>query len=1199
MRFQYTGINMLVTFRAAVSTVLCVALVNSVRDACKVCKCSSHGPLIVNCTRKGLTELPSRIPNETRVLILDGNFIRFIPYRGLLGLKSLVVLQLTNNSIKAPFEIPKSVVKLSANWNGLQDIRPIMRNGVNLDFADFSNNALKVIQTDTFKNCTKMLTLSLGLNNISTVQHAGLSGPKYLNNVRLQGNNLEDIGPSATAGLHCRSLWMYKTKLRHIQPHTLAGVKRPNLSYNMLKDIPSAVFADPAAPTPRNLLEVNFRKNLINHISERAFQGVRTITVLTLQGNKLSSLPEHLFANTTISLTLNLASNQLTTMPDGLLRSQSMLKHLYLQQNRLTVLNEHMFKGLRSLTDLMLFDNPLIEVADWAFYETQLTRVYIFQTNLTVLGRRPFATVNDTIKLMSLYGNYFETLPDALWQDLATNCYVSVDNTLKFAPSTNRTDIEIELVRDGFAQPINLTKDDGKMLTKTGFECYPLHNTDIWQCKPCPQGFFGASWSGVCIACPPGGFFQNQTGQLVKGGQVMNCHKCNNGTFVAPSAQPGKRPADCKVCPTGTIKSLHAGFRACPCVDNYYRTDRFGECYPCPTEGLNCTEEYQHLLPGFWWTWNWGSDGNRRSYEQFVQNLRTENASYDSFSQVFLGTLPRVHACPRPESCAVEGYGIRVTCQTGYEGWLCSRCSKGYYARLDNCLECPKWQWFLLEAMAVLLVVAVLIVVIVWDLRRNRRSGRSVVDKLLARAKILLGFYQVIGEIFSALEEIQWPDLLKSFGSVLHFLEVDVMRIVISPRCYFPDFTYPDVYIEFIFGFAFVAVVFCAALCFYGVTKCYHVAKETPVLDMTLALTKARQRCYLFVVMLLFVSYPSLSSVILTLLPSSCDLFYLDEHHMFNATRLRFDYSIDCKTSRHVHFTHAAEVSLSYVIGFPLLLFVLLWWSSGPWRILRRFAFMLCGCENGNASSDCNMACEEQSLPFLQGWEGVRNRRGINASNGQSDLDGRTTRRQSDQTVEHTTTGQHNTEGVTWKTFLCENYKPQFWYWEIIELVRKIVQTVFVLLFGYEDPFTMLATIVTSVVFLLIHSSVRPMKDDSEHRLQLFSLGTIFLNLLVASLLLLPANEDPSSEKRKEVLAVTLVLLNLSLIAFVLFSFMWSCAKAVWRQGCCGGVGARITELCRQRSRPAASRCDHEGDEDDDELQSYAEIQYSDIANAS
>ena len=129
-------------------------------------------------------------------------------------------------------------------------------------------------------------------------------------------------------------------------------------------------------------------------------------------------------------------------------------------------------------------------------------------------------------------------------------------------------------------------------------------------------------------------------------------------------------------------------------------------------------------------------------------------------------------------------------------------------------------------------------------------------------------------------------------------------------------------------------------------------------------------------------------------------------------------------------------------------------------------------------------------------------------------------------------TSSHDTS-ITWETFLCENYKEQFWYWEIVELARKILQVLFVLLFGAEDHFTLFATIVLSVGFLVVHAYVKPMKDAAEHRLQMCSLVSIFLNLLAASLLLLPSDSGTFSVTRKEVLAVFLVLLNISIVVFV------------------------------------------------------------------
>ncbi|XP_038062244.1 uncharacterized protein LOC119732681 [Patiria miniata] len=843
---------------------------------------------------------------------------------------------------------------------------------------------------------------------------------------------------------------------------------------------------------------------------------------------------------------LDLSSNRLTYIPTGLFRSQTELRYLYLQRNKISVLHAKVFAGLYQLKELFIFDNPITELVDWLFYDTKLENMYIFQTKLSSIGERPFATVNHTLRRVSIYDSHLKTVSNSVWQDLGNSCYVAIDNTLKFAPFTNRSDLEIELVGDGFAQPILVTPDQQTIFSEWGFTC--VQSADDWLCTPCQQGTFGVSWGDKsCIACPPGGFFQIKTGQVADPSQGINCQRCNNGTYVTPETHPGISPANCTVCPTGTNKSLHAGFRACPCLDGFYRTDRFGECHPCPTEGVNCSEEYQHLLSGFWWTWDWGlSDDNYLSYERFVQDVRTESPTFDNTSKRFEGVLPKVNKCPRSESCvnAVLG-GIKAECEEGYTGWLCSQCSRYYYPWFDHCFECPEWWWFLLEVIAVCVVIALIVIIIAWQARKVRRSGRSAVNMLLARGKILLGFYQVMGEIFSALDDIAWPNILTSVGSVFRLLEVNIMRLFISPRCYFPNFTYPNIYIEFLVGIVFVVFVLLAAWCFYSSKMCYLKAKKTPRAERKALLSQTKQRCYMFVVILLFISYPSLSSVILTLLPSGCHLFYVDEKDTLNVTRLRADYSIDCQTQQHVHFNYAAEASLFYVVGFPLVLFLLLWWNVRKRKKT--------GAVGGRRESEDQPLLDDASQCRLDAGYVASCRNEVACETD-------------DELLLHS--DPQGQAVFNWESFLCENYKPRFWYWEILELARKIVQTLFVLLYGPDDHFTMFATIVISVGFLLLHAYVKPMKDAVEHRLQMCSLGTIFLNLLAASLLLLPSEDAQSSQNRKEVLSVVLVLMNLSVIVFVIASLVWTGVKALWRHGCLRSLGSCIAGVWGWCSRP-------------------------------
>ncbi|XP_022094703.1 leucine-rich repeat-containing protein 3-like isoform X1 [Acanthaster planci] len=108
-----------------------VVAMNSTGDACGVCECIEHLHAVI-CTGKGLRELPSGIPNDTVSLELGDNFLHEIPYDSLLEFKSLIKINLTNNLIEKPFGLPESVKFLHAEGNRLQDIKPIVKNGIHL-----------------------------------------------------------------------------------------------------------------------------------------------------------------------------------------------------------------------------------------------------------------------------------------------------------------------------------------------------------------------------------------------------------------------------------------------------------------------------------------------------------------------------------------------------------------------------------------------------------------------------------------------------------------------------------------------------------------------------------------------------------------------------------------------------------------------------------------------------------------------------------------------------------------------------------------------------------------------------------------------------------------------------------------------------------------------------------------------------------
>ncbi len=352
-------------------------------------------------------------------------------------------------------------------------------------------------------------------------------------------------------------------------------------------------------------------------------------------------------------------------------------------------------------------------------------------------------------------------------------------------------------------------------------------------------------------------------------------------------------------------------------------------------------------------------------------------------------------------------------------------------------------------------------------------------------------------------------------------------------------------------GFSFIIAVVVVAVCYYVFRKCYlTTAQELPEQRFRDNLSQSKQRCFLIVVLLLFLSYPSVCSVIITLLPTGCKLFYLDEDKELNVTLLRYNYAIRCDDPGHSIFNYAAQTSLVYVVGFPLVLFLLLWSSKGRLyntkkTILRQDSDQVLPESEATVSNlptELPHMCQDRVDDTEDDVTDDPEAPVLSQDSDQEVLDISVER--TDETHQHvaqpeavvshvsTETSEPATR-ISWESFLCENYKAQFWYWEIIELSRKILQTLFILLFGPEDHFSLFASVVLSVFFLLIHAYLKPMKDAAEQRLQMCSLGTIFLNMLAASLLLMPNDTGPLGEYNKGVLSVTLVLLNLSIIVFV------------------------------------------------------------------
>lgn len=315
-------------------------------------------------------------------------------------------------------------------------------------------------------------------------------------------------------------------------------------------------------------------------------------------------------------------------------------------------------------------------------------------------------------------------------------------------------------------------------------------------CEPCPKGSFlpsGSSGNNIseCKVCSAGGFYADSPGRVGAYSHCDGaCSRCPPGTY-SPVPNATSRD-DCKVCPRGTDTNATANYRGCPCLPNFDRKDRYGECSSCAgNPGLNCTGDARGLVKGFWWTFGRETEnppGPQIQYEYsvFSTNLRLSPADtrYDAEYETFAYDLPTAYECPNKDVCLG---GLESSCAVGSTGPLCAVCLPDYTKSNRHCRECPEKTGSSI-AVAIVLIVVILVAIILL-IRANAESlsneldnkseksaasaakvevgGTAADDKVkddrwyecrfMSVLKIVLGHTQVIS-LMSSSYIVKWPE---------------------------------------------------------------------------------------------------------------------------------------------------------------------------------------------------------------------------------------------------------------------------------------------------------------------------------------------------------------------------------------------------------------------------------------------------------
>ncbi|XP_011367250.1 leucine-rich repeat transmembrane protein FLRT1 [Pteropus vampyrus] len=258
-----------------------------------VCRCDNG---FIYCNDRGLTSIPSDIPDDATTLYLQNNQINNagIPQDLKTKVHVQVIYLYENDLDEFPVNLPRSLRELHLQDN---NVRAIARDSLAriplLEKLHLDDNSVSTvsIEEDAFADSKQLKLLFLSRNHLSSIP-AGL--PRTLEELRLDDNRIATIPLHAFKGL---------SSLRRLvlDGNLLANQRIADDTFSRLQNLTelSLVRNSLAAP-PLNLPSAHLQKlylqdNAINHIPYNTLAKMRELERLDLSNNNLTTLPRGLF----------------------------------------------------------------------------------------------------------------------------------------------------------------------------------------------------------------------------------------------------------------------------------------------------------------------------------------------------------------------------------------------------------------------------------------------------------------------------------------------------------------------------------------------------------------------------------------------------------------------------------------------------------------------------------------------------------------------------------------------------------------------------------------------------------------------------------------------------------------------------------------------------------------------------------------
>ena len=465
----------------------------------------------------------------------------------------------------------------------------------------------------------------------------------------------------------------------------------------------------------------------------------------------------------------------------------------------------------------------------------------------------------------------------------------------------------------------------------------------------------------------------------------------------------------------------------------------FEKCHKC-ARGLECKDDAISLKSGYWWEWR--NKTCKHRYRDFITNLMASLPALDASRVQYPFPVPTPYKCPREKSC---NGGLDSPCESGYEGPLCEVCSSGFYKQLQTCNQCPSKKWIVGQLSIVAAIIFFIAIALPLIARRMKKGARKrpLVDTLLSKLKIVIGFYQVTYGLLQAFSYIKWPGTLQVIAQYSEILQMDVFQIA-PIHCLFQGF-HVNAFGSLFTIMALNAAVIGISAITYGVRKAIILrSRSLQIDDKSKSIVETKEIVFRNLFFFLYVTYLSTCVKTANVLPLACQKLCRDEKEKACSYYMKADYSIRCQGTSYNHWLILAYVSSAYIFVLPLSSFIVLWRQ-------RRFVV--------TAGSDLSQD-SGSGIEILSGL-----------------------------------------------CFLFKNYNHCTWYWELVEMSRKVILTSGLILVGQESRSYIGLAWVIAGMYGVLFSWMKPIKDLTENRLMATSLAVTVANLGIGAVSRIPAEK--------------------------------------------------------------------------------------------